>query len=138
MMRIVRWALVLPAALAAWYAVFLAGLIVHGWVERTFCRPEEMVSGVCGSLRMLRILHGVVVLFVALSAVAVELAAVLTAPEQKLKIAWITFAVGSALAIFMAIEAESPMEGVAAVAAGLLTALAVTRRRWSRSPTARR
>jgi hypothetical protein len=119
---------VLPAAVAAWYAVFAAGLFAYRWVE-SFCPPHELISGMCMNAGVIRAQRATIVLFVALSAVAVVLAAVITAPERKFEIAWITFAAGSALAIFMAVVGESPAEGAAAVVGGLLTALIITRRK---------
>lgn len=127
-MRILRWCLVLPATLAAWYAVFIAGMLFHSQLEPLLCPPAEMVSGACGNLGVIRTLRAVIVLFAALSAVAVVLAATVTAPARKLLVAWGTFAIGSEIAILMAIEVQSPLEGAAAVAAGLLTALWLTRR----------
>ena len=128
MKTIVRWILVLPAAIAAWYLVFFAGIFVHGIVEHALCPTPEFISETCVNDRVIRILHGVIVLFVALSAVAVMLAVVITAPSEKLLMTWVAFAVGSGVAIFMAVVAKSPAEGAAAVAAGLLTALAIRRR----------
>jgi len=127
-MRILRWILVWPAAIAAWIAVFFLGVYTHGWIERTFCPPLEFVSGMCANPRMMQALKATEVLFIALSAVAVELAAAITAPEKKLTVTWLTFAAGTVFAVDMAVGVRSPGEGAAAVGAGLLTALLLTRR----------
>lgn len=124
---ILRWLLVVPAAVAAWYSVFVVGIFAHGYVEETLCPAGEMVSGICTNRDVQRILKVVVHAFVALSAAAVESAAVAIAPSHRNGTAWIVFAVGAVVAVVFGVATAAYTEAVAAILSGLLTAIAIIR-----------
>jgi hypothetical protein len=125
MRAIIRWALLVPATVGAWYAVFIAGIAVHQTIERRACPPAELVSGGCADPGVLRLLHAVVYVFIALSAVAVVATATAIAPSAKRLIAGAAFVVGAGLAIWLSVAAKAYGEGVGAICAGLATVIAV-------------
>jgi len=119
-----RWVLVVPAAIAAWYAVFIIGLFTHDLVENTLCPSDQLESGTCTNETVIAQLHVVVHVFVALSAVAVILAAVFVAPSHKKVVAWIALLCGATVASLFAVAAEAWSEGLVALMAGItVTAL---------------
>jgi hypothetical protein len=129
----VRWLLVVPAAIAAWYLVFVVGIFTHGFLEEALCPAGEMESGMCMNRRVRLILAILVHLFVALSAAAVVSTAAAVAPSHRTRMAWIAFVGGSLVAVAFGIAAWAYTEALAAVASGLLTAVTI-----SRYPRARR
>lgn len=114
-LRVLRWILVIPAAVAAWCSVLVAGIA-------TLTPPESV-----GSL-------GVnVVIFSMLSAVAVVSTSVLVAPAHKKRIAWISWLVGAATATALVLSTDDLstiikhdpgllFAWLAAILAGMLTA----------------
>ena len=125
--RLVRWLLVGPAAVAAWYFVFVVGIFTHGFLEEALCPAGEMISGMCTNPRVQVILKVLVHAFVALSAAAVLSTAAAVAPSYRNETAWITFVAGSLVAVAFGIGARAYTEAVAAVASGLLCAMAISR-----------
>jgi len=132
-MRTLRWALTMPAAVASWYAAFAVGLMTHQWIESLVCPPDRMISGTCMSLSVNEWMARVVVFFVAVSAVAVVGVAAAVAPEEKKLVAWCAFGTGALVTVICAVAADAYAEGVAALVAGLATAMFVNRGR-ERSP----
>lgn len=124
-MRLLRWALLLPAALCAWYAMFFIGLSAHTFVERHFCPPPELVSGFCTNASLQQALELVMLLSVAISALAVELAATAMAPSHKEITVWTTLAAGIVTAGFIAFSAQAWSLFLAAAAGGTLGAVAI-------------
>ena len=124
-MKVLRWALTAPAAVAAWYAIFFIGILAHPAIERAICPAGEMISGACINENVQRILDGVIAVFVALSAVAVVSAAVATAPSHKAVVAWVVFCAGGLLAVFFSVATHLYVAGIAALASGLATAAVI-------------
>jgi hypothetical protein len=124
---VLRWLLVGPAAIAAWYLVFIVGLFTHGFLDEALCPAGEMESGMCMNRRVRLTLGILVHVFVALSAVAVVSTAVAVAPSHRNRTAWVAFVTGSVVAVAFGIAAWAYTEAVAAAAAGLLTVIAVAR-----------
>src|SRR2546430_406884 len=99
-MKVLRWALTAPAAVAAWYATFFVGIFAHEFIEKAICPAGQMISGICMSESVQRRLDGVIVIFVAVSAIAVVGAAVATAPSHKAAVAWVVFGAGGLVAAY--------------------------------------
>ena len=123
----IRWLLVIPAAIAAWYLVVAIGIFTHGFLEEALCPTGEMESGMCTNRRVRLVLEVIVHVFVGLSAITVELAAAATAPAFRERTAWATFAIGGVVAAFLGIAAGAYGELATALMAALVTAIVITR-----------
>jgi hypothetical protein len=125
---VVRWLLVIPGAVSAWYLTFVVGLFTHASAEQALCPADELISGLCANRGVRITLNVIVHAFIALSAIAVELTAVAIAPSSRVATAWAAFSAGSIVAIALGIYAKAYLQSAVAVVAGLLTAIAMTRR----------
>ena len=134
-MRTIRWLLVAPFAIAAWYVVFVVGVVTYTAVEEHLCPPDQFVSGACVNDRVMTILQVVVYAFIALSAVAVVIVAVSTAPAHRDIVAWGTFVFGAALAVLVGAEGRAYGEMATAIIAGLVTTVVAVRRASNARPS---
>lgn len=126
-MTALRWVLLIPACIATWYVVFMVGLVSHGYVERHFCPPAELVSGSCTNALVQRTLQFLIHAFVALSAIAVSVTATVVAPSHKEKVVWITLVCGTIVAAFFGFHANAwPLFFTASVA-GVIVAMILVR-----------
>lgn len=114
-----RWLLVVPAAIAAWYVTFIVGAFTYSFIEAHLCPSQDLFSGVCTSQSIRIALDVVMHVFVALSAIAVIAAAVTVAPSRKRKVAWVAFSIGAATALYFAVRTQYYTHFVAALAGGL-------------------
>jgi hypothetical protein len=122
-----RWLLVVPAVFVAWHLAIVAGMLLLA-VAESFCPAEQMVSGMCIA-GWFRLAETIIFLFSAgLAAVLVIVAAVLTAPAHRVRVAVFTFLAGCLLAAWFALAAGAVKEALAAVVCGLLTVLFIARR----------
>src|SRR5687768_12076121 len=96
-----RWVVLVPAAVAAWFGVFLVGLIAYQAIEQATCPAGQMISGACVDQRVQTTLEMVIYIFVSIAAVAVETTAAITAPSHKRVVTWVTFFVGSWVALVL-------------------------------------
>ena len=126
-MNTLRWVLLIPAAVVAWYAVFVIGLFTHGWVEQLICPPQDFMSGSCFNAGVQKWLDALMHCFVALAAVAVELAAVLVAPQRREAVLWVALALGLAAAAAMAALASAWTFFAAALIGGVAGAVLIVR-----------
>ena len=127
-MRILRWLLVIPAVVVAFYAVFLFGLLAVPFVDEALCPAGQMSSGGCTNASVRRVMEGTMFVLAALSAVAVLLVGTAIAPERKKLTAWVLFAAGTAIALAFATVGAGWSYALTAIAAGLITALLMSRR----------
>lgn len=127
-MRTIRWLLVAPFAIAAWYIVFVVGVVTYTALEEHLCPADQFVSGACVNDRVMTILQVVVYAFIALSAVAVVSAAVVTAPAHRDIVAWGTLAFGAAMAVLVGAGGHAYGEMATAIIAGLVTTVVAARR----------
>jgi hypothetical protein len=125
-MQKVRWALILPGAIAAWYLAFLIGIALHEGLNM-LCPPELVVSGICEASWYPGAERGLVAFGAGLAAVLVMIACTLIAPTNKRGAAIGTFATGSIVAIALGwTELLVPM--VAAITAGALVLVFLLRK----------
>jgi len=122
-----RWLCLVPAALLAWYAALVIGLLAHSGLDR-LCPPALMVSGWCTAGWYRSASDAVICFGAALSAVLVLLAAAWVAPSSKTQVIWVTLATGSSVAVWLGWSASAWRELTCALAAGLLTAWLLHRR----------
>ena len=130
MTRVLRWIALLPVAVAGWYLAMVLGMMTLGLVDQ-FCPEGLMVSGQCTAGWYDWVQGAIFYLFIALSAVLVVLLAALIAPAHRRRVAWVAFLLGAAMAVLMALLTPSFVDLLAALVAGLATALWVQRARWS-------
>lgn len=120
-MRLVRWILVAPAAIAGWVFALFVGLLVLGFVD-SLCPPEEVVSGLCGASWYPFASRAVVCFGAGLSALLVVGLAAWVAPSHREAVSWVCFGLGAAVAILFAGAAPGLLsaELVSALGGGLL------------------
>ena len=125
MRNVLRWILLVPATFMAWHVALLIGLLLYSYVE-SFCPPSEMVSGVCTADWFRQAAPAIFCFGAALAAVLIILVVAVTAPFYKIEVVWITFLIGSAVALGFAVAAEAWLEFASAVTAGLVSATATS------------
>jgi hypothetical protein len=126
-MRTIRWILVVPAAVVAWYAVFALGLFSHSYVEGNMCPPEDLVSGFCDNDTVQGWLRVIMHLFVGISAFAVVMTTAAVAPDHKERVAWATLAAGIVVAACFAVSAAAWSLFAVAAVGGAAAALSIVR-----------
>jgi len=89
--------------------------------------PEKMISGICTASWFPFAEKGVFCFSTALAAFLVVVGAVIPAPAWRREIAWIAFALGSVVALAMAVEGSLWGEFGSAVLAGGLTSFFLAR-----------
>ena len=127
-MALVRWFMLVPVTLLAWFAVVCAtGLLLHR-IELFLCPPEDLFSGACYNEsvgRTMVVIRNVLIhVAIGLSAIAVLVTAFLIAPEGKESVVWLTLLIGSLFAI--AFAAPSPLKALSHLAAAEIPALLTT------------
>jgi len=130
-MRVLRWIALVPAAIAAWYVAFFAGLHLLSIVD-SYCPPELVVSGTCTADWYPTAEQIVICVGVGLSAFLVILTTAIVAPSHKVLFSRIALGVGVLVAAVMGIAAGAYYELASAVLVGLGSLLVVTA--WLRSP----
>lgn len=124
---LVRWILIVPSAIVAWYFAFLVGIvlmIVVGWTcgNTDVPQPQYCTAGWFKALE-----RGVFFFGTGLAAVLVVTASSLIAPSHRTIVAWTAVGIGAAVALVMGVAAEAIPEALAAIVFGCLTAFAVAR-----------
>ena len=100
--RAFRWLLVPVAALGAWGASILVGLLLHG-VATGVCPDYQMVSGACVAPWWPYADAVVLVLAGAFAAASILLACALTAPTHRPQVAVVVYVIGAVYAVILAI-----------------------------------
>jgi|SRR5688572_19644102 len=125
MSPVVRWALILPAAVAVWYLAFLVGVGLYVAAEK-FAPPNQMILGHVVPWLEIGQSSGVV-LGASLAAALVMITCTSLAPTNKRAVAVATFVIGTILAIYMGWKFfVVPM--LAAIATGAALLAVVVRR----------
>jgi hypothetical protein len=117
MMRFVRWLLIIPTAVAAWYAALVSGISLHRGVD-ALCPADQVVSGLCVAPWYEAASATVICMGAGLAAVLILLACTLLAPSHRRRVAIATFIVGAVVAIVMGISANAFGPLVTAIVAG--------------------
>jgi hypothetical protein len=133
-MRALRWFLIVPAAVAAWYLVFFLGLVAYGVVESRLCPDHKWVSGTCTDERVEQILEVLIDCFVAASGFVVVITAATVSPDYKPAVAWTTFVLGAVAALVFANAGEAWGQAMAAIVAGGVAVFAIGRSSARRAP----
>ena len=120
-----RWVLLVPLAIYAWYGIFALGLYTNVYVERNFCPPEDVVSGFCHNNEIQMWLKIIRHASVFLSAVAVVLVAAVVAPSNRKRVAWLSFLVGAITAMYMSLKTASISLLLSALVGGIVGVLLI-------------
>lgn len=121
MAHTIRWILILPAAVASWYAALFLGLAMYRGLE-SFCPEDQMVSGHCFAPWFSAATDVLFAFGAALAAVLVMVSCTWVAPTHKRPVAIATFAVGAMVAMFLGRGSSQGMASmVAAILAGAVT-----------------
>jgi hypothetical protein len=128
MLRIVRWVLMIPAVVVAWFVALFLGMAMLGGLTR-MCPADQMVSGMCTASWYDDAAAAVVALGAAMAAVFIMIACTLIAPAHKRVVAVVTFAGGTLVAVGMGIPSGEYAALVAAVVAGAVALWILLRRR---------
>jgi hypothetical protein len=119
MLRIVRWLLILPAAIAAWYLALIIGLVLHSGLD-ALCPPDQVISGICEAPWYVYAEDALIAFGAALAAVLVMVACTLLAPSHRRQTAIAAFVLGAMAAIMMGASTEAYGAMAAAIGAGAL------------------
>jgi hypothetical protein len=98
MSRAIRWVLILPAAIAAWYAALFITIGLYQGVE-AICPLGRIESGRCLAPWFLSASDAFIALGAALAAALIMVACTLLAPTHKRHVAIATFVAGTVTAI---------------------------------------
>jgi len=124
MKTFIRWLLILPASVAAWYLALAAGIVLLAALNG-LCPPDQLVSGACiapwhrtASLAMMCFGAG-------LAATLILIVCTLLAPTHKPQVAVAAYVIGVAVACTMGIAATAyaAMASAIVVGAGILALL---------------
>jgi hypothetical protein len=126
MWQATRWALILPAAIVAWYSALLIAVALFQGSE-ALCPAKYMESGGCHAPWSSLVEEVLVAFGAALAAALVMIACTTLAPAHKREVAIATFAAGTIVAVIMGWNRFLiPM--IAAILAGALVLTLLLRR----------
>jgi Ca2+/Na+ antiporter len=118
--RDLRWGLLLPAVVAVGVILWVTTGVVYTHVEKAFCAPENYSEGMCYGFEADAALQVVVDVAMAVSALVLGCIAVAIAPSNKQRVALITFAIGSGMAVAYGATIGEPRNAASAIGAGVL------------------
>jgi hypothetical protein len=137
--NVIRWLLVIPSAIAAWYFALFVGYLVFAVVVAPCSDSDQPQPGFCEAPWFPLVERMVIPSGAALAAFLVVTVPALVAPAHRVGVAWIAFGVGAIVAGVMGYGAGAVVEVAAAIAAGALATVLVSRfARGSRNETAAR
>ena len=135
-MRILRWILILPAAIAAWYVALFAGIALYLGLN-SLCSPDRFVSGLCSAPWYVSASGALVAFGAALAAALILVTSTLLAPDYKRQIAFATFIVGALVAICMGLATQAYAAMASAILVGAAVLAVIIRRLASRRRSSR-
>jgi hypothetical protein len=127
--NVIRWLLVVPSAIVAWYFALLVGMLVFGVVVAPCQDSDAPRPQFCDAawFPLELVERGVLFFGVGLAAALVVVVSALVAPSRRTAVAYTALAVGTVVAGVMGYLAEALAEAAVAVVCGLVAALAVSR-----------
>jgi len=132
MAPMIRWSLVVPAAVVGWILALVAGLGLLALADR-FCPAESMVSGACIAPWHAPVVEAIVGVCAALAAMLVILLPVLVAPGRRPVVAWVAFVGGMVFALYGLMQTAAWLAFACAAASGTATLAVVLRKERRRS-----
>ena len=127
MAQLVRWILILPAAVVAWYAAPAIGILLQTGVD-ALCPSDQVVSGLCGATWYSTVSAALICFGAGLAALFVLVACTLLAPSHKREVAIGAFVIGAVVAGIMGFSAQVFGAFATSVVAGALALVVILRR----------
>ena len=126
---VVRWTLVVPSGVVAWYFAFVGSIVLHGLIVAPCMSSDGAQPSFCEAAWFsVESSKRVVVLFGAgLSAALVVAVSALVAPSRRTTVAWFAVGIGAAAASWMGYRAGAVAEAAVAIACGIIAAVLVSR-----------
>ncbi len=118
-MRIFRWLLIVPIAVAAWYVAVALGISLHMGLD-ALCPPDQIVSGLCTARWYPAASAAVVCTGAGLAAALILVACTWLAPSHRRRVAIATFVAGAVVATFMGLSANAYGPLATAIVAGAI------------------
>ena len=125
--QLLRWILIPPAAVAAWYVALFSGFALHQGFE-ALCPASQVESGHCFAPWFLHVLAGLIVFGAALAAVLIMITCTLLAPTRRRQVAVVTFILGALAAIKMGFITGALGATSAAIIAGAIVLVVLLRK----------
>jgi hypothetical protein len=127
--NIVRWILVVPSAVVAWYFALLVTGLLLGFIVAPCMDSDAPQPDFCEAAWYPRqaIFRGIYFFGAGLSAFLVVVVSALTAPSHRTAVAWTAVGVGAAVASAMTYGTDLFVVAVFAIACGVTTAVVATR-----------
>jgi hypothetical protein len=124
---VIRWILVVPSAVVAWYIAFVVALVLGAPVP---CMDSDgPQSRLCDAawFPAEAVERGVVFFGVGLSATLVVVVSAAVAPSNRSAVAWLAAGAGTVVASIFGYRVEAFAEAAVAIASGLIVATLVSR-----------
>lgn len=129
MSSVIRWILVVPSAVVAWYFAFVGSIALYGLIVAPCMSSDSPQPSFCEAawfpLQLLK--RGVVLFGAGLSAALVVAVSALMAPSCRTMVAWLAVGIGAAVASGMGYRAGAVAEAAVAIACGIIAAVLVSR-----------
>jgi hypothetical protein len=126
---VVRWLLVVPSGVVAWYCAFVGSIVLYGLIVAPCMSSDGPQPSFCEAawfpLESLK--RGVVLFGAGLSAALVVAVSALVAPSRRTTVAWFAVGIGAAVASWMGYRAGAVAEAAVAIACGIAAAILVSR-----------
>lgn len=132
MISICRWVLLPIACVVSWYVALVIGIIGLEFARSTFAPEGLSMRGFMRSPRYQVVWQVVLTGSVGLSAVFVVATAFFLAPAERGATGWVAFLVGACVALWFAFGTNQWLAFLAALVAGLTTALVLHSSRFAR------
>jgi hypothetical protein len=126
---VIRWLLLVPCAVAAWYFAVVVSVVLREIVVGRCLGSDAPLPEYCqASWFPLKFLdYALLFLGVGLSAVVVVVVAAVVAPSHKSHVAWVALGAGAILATVMGYSTGAVAEAAVAIASGVLAAVVMPR-----------
>jgi hypothetical protein len=127
--NVVRWILVVPGAIAAWYFALLVSALLFGLIVAPCMSSDGPQPYFCDAAWYPRefLFRGMYFFGAGLSAVLVVAVSALIAPSHRTAVAWTAVGTGAAVASAMTYRTDLFMAAVFAIACGVTTAVVLSR-----------
>ena len=124
-MKIVRWVVLIPAAVASFYVMFDLSVSSFFFLDSLLCPPEDVISDTCNNETVSSILNAFIYFSTGLSAVVIVLISTAIAPSHKEYTAWSSFGLGTIAATYLAFQTDAWDQYLAALIGGLISVFGV-------------
>ncbi len=127
--HVVRWILIVPSAIAAWYFALLVSALLFGFLVAPCMDSDGPQPYFCEAAWYPRqaLFRGIYFFGAGLSAFLVVAVSALMAPSHRTAVAWTAVATGAAVASVMTYGSDLFVVAVFAIACGATTAVVVSR-----------